>query len=487
MLETIQMLRGRIEELESLAAPDPTNVYLNQPYISRSHPPDNFDLGGFNLPPGRSTSVDMLEPPHNLVTILVDVFLDRFCNSGYFFLEPLRFRQSALLPLPFGHRDRPSPALLSAVYLWGTVLSPVRPADAYTPDGFLLCVLQNIPHDLNNFGFGGNNTPQLMLETIQAEVLLSFYYLHMAQHVQGRYHASVAASLALTADLHLIRSPHAQQAGSYPTFALGAQSLLPPPVSAADEACRINAFWAVVILNNYWVAASGGQSAIPYGMRIDTPWLASSAQGGATITNFLNGDGTHGNDPTTRLAKASILLERTVAFAARIVGPPDPNAFAALDRRLHTFQGGLPPLPAPSAQTRTPMLVATMTHALVDTAIVRLHAPYARTTDTSRRKCLAAAARIIGLDVLNAANAYGAESMLGPVYTTIASMYMHELEALAQYPVSGSPRAVAQARELETRLGSLMSAMAALSPYSPLIEQCFVAMRATYAGMTRSG
>jgi hypothetical protein len=202
--------------------------------------------------------------------ISVDTFLGRFADTGYFFLDPFRFRESALLPLPFGHQERPSPALLSAVYLWGSAISPVTPHDPYTPEAFLSCVLQNVPQDLTSV----EASPQLMLETIQSEVLLSFYYLHTACPVQGRYHAAVAASLALGANLHVIRSP--QQQALYPPFALRSPQF-PRPVTPADEAVRISAFWAVVVINNYWVGAEGSPSAIPYGIPVDTPWPGSSS------------------------------------------------------------------------------------------------------------------------------------------------------------------------------------------------------------------
>ncbi|KAJ7458938.1 hypothetical protein FB451DRAFT_576758, partial [Mycena latifolia] len=332
MLETIEALRARIEELE-YTPPDPSKVYLRQPYSSRgheTHTPDMIDFSTLNLSTRSSTPLHMAEPPLDLIATLVDNFLRRFTDSGYFFVDPVRFRASALLPSYFGHRDRPSPSLLSAVYLWGSALSHITPHSPYTPDAFLLCVLQNLRQDLTGIG----SHSQLVLEIIQAEVLLSFYYLHTALPVQGRYHASVAASLALSANLHLIRSPH--QNTPYPPFALGSP-LLPRPQTAIDEAVRINAFWAVVLINNYWVGAEGSPSAIPYGIPIDTPWPGSS-QGGATITKFLNGSDADGSSPVALLAKASILLERIIDFSTRAIGPPDPAALAALDRRLHTFQ-----------------------------------------------------------------------------------------------------------------------------------------------------
>ncbi|KAJ6528258.1 Zn(2)-Cys(6) binuclear cluster domain-containing protein, partial [Mycena vulgaris] len=387
MLETIQALRARIEELEYITPPDPSRVYLDPVYGSRRPTPDILaDFGALNLTTRRSNPMDMPEPPPTLISNLVDSFLATFADGGYFFMDPFRFRASALLPLPFGHRDRPSPSLLSAVYLWGSVLSHVSPHDPYTPDAFLLCVLQNISQDLS--GIGGN--PQLALDTIQAEVLLSFYYLHTACPVQGRYHASVAASIAIGADLHLIRSP--QQQTRFPPFVLSSP-ILPRPVNAAEEGVRINAFWAVVIINNYWVGAEGSPCAIPYGISLDTPWPGSPA-GGGTVTKFLNGNDTNGSSLVALLAKASILLERIISFSDRNLGPPDPTALTSLDRRLYTFQTTLPRLPG----TQTLVL----THALVDLAILRLHAPYARGGAPARAKCIAAASRVVaGLGATN--------------------------------------------------------------------------------------
>ncbi|KAJ7667267.1 hypothetical protein B0H17DRAFT_1336141 [Mycena rosella] len=458
MLETIHAMRARIEELEYLSPPDPSRVYLDQPYVSRgSGTPDIPDFGALSLT-NRRAPIDMQEPPPALIANLVDTFVGRFADSGYFFIDPLQFRGSALLPLPFGHRDRPSAALLSAVYLWGSVLSHVTPRAPYTAAAFLPCVLHNIPQDLAVI----DGNPQLVLEIIQAEVLLSLYYLHTACPAQGRYHSSVAASIALSADLQLIRSP--QQSAAYPPFALRAP-LLPRPGNAADEAVRINAFWAVVITNNFWVGAEGSPAAIPYGIAIDTPWPGSPS-GGATISKFLNGNDGNGSSPVALLAKASILLERIIAFSTRAVGPPDPTALASLDRRLHTFQATLPSLPG----SQTLVLI----HALVDVSIVRLHAPYVRSTDSARAKCLAAASRVVtGLGAMNIVHgAQKTDPMFGPVYSAVASVYMNEIAAGGL-----------QVRDLEAGLGSLMSTMASLAVYSPIIDRCFTDMRAVYSGM----
>ncbi|KAJ7304859.1 hypothetical protein DFH08DRAFT_1055255 [Mycena albidolilacea] len=455
MLETIHVLRNRLEELEHLTVPDPTRIYLSPPYASGSQgsqSPDLADLDFLNLTQRTSpTNINMPEPPTDLIASLLDMFLERFVNSGYFFLRPSQFRESALLILPFGHQDRPSPALLTAVYLWGSVLCGVTPNDTYTPDSFLACVLQNIPQDLARM----DGNPQLVVETIQAEVLLSLYFLHIADPVRGRYHASAAASIAFGADLHLIRSP--QHHPIYPPFTLHAP--LPPEQNTAEESIRIGAFWAAIIVNNLWAGVAGSPSPIPYTINVDSPW-PSSSYAGATITKFFDGNDAHGSSSMALLTKASLLLERIIAFSARTAGPPDPTSLASLDHRLHTFQVSLPPVPG--------MHILLLTHALVDLAIIRLHAPYMRTSDSARSKCLTAAARIVvGVGaVSNPDGARNTDPMFGPIFAGVASVYMDELQALA--PHSGR-RAQVEAREIEMRLGRLMSAMASLAAYSPLI------------------
>lgn len=196
----------------------------------------------------------------NFLMYSIDVFLQRFSTTAYFFLDPSAFRKSALLPLPFGDENRPSPALLSVVYLWGSLLT-----DSAPDVPFLACTLQNMAQDLVWI----NPRPTLVLDTIQAEVLLSLYYLHTAQPVPGRYHSATATSIALCARLHLIGSTDHSDAPYLP-YPLP-QSLETHSVEAAGEGHRIHAFWAVVTLSNYWVAVDGGPSSISPAI-ISTPW-----------------------------------------------------------------------------------------------------------------------------------------------------------------------------------------------------------------------
>lgn len=97
--------------------------------------------------------------------------------------------------------------------------------------------------------------PQLVLHTIQAEALVSYYYLNS--------HFAAASSLASCVGINGM--------GSFPNpvnlpFLLSGCTM-PGPRDDVEATERINAFWALLVLNNYWVAASGAPSGIPYDLR----------------------------------------------------------------------------------------------------------------------------------------------------------------------------------------------------------------------------
>ncbi|KAJ7096917.1 hypothetical protein C8R44DRAFT_748700 [Mycena epipterygia] len=461
--QRIRTLKSRIRELEDAAAAEGSQIFLHQPYPSPIHASGSGNLHIHNWIELKAPSSVVQEPPAQVVVQFLDSFLARFRNSGYFFLDPHRFSNSALLRLPLGHLDRPSPSLLHVVYLWGCVLS-----STLTPvpeDEFLRGALESLPGDIPRFALH----PKLVLETIQAEVMISLYYLHAGLPVQGRYHSTAAVSFALSAGLHRLSVPADDPSIRF----LLAEPMLPPALGARDKAERINAFWAVTVLNNYWVAADGCPSAIPYGATIDTPWHSNSL-GGATITKFLNGNDEDGHSSVALLTKSSILLERIIAFSSRnTTGPPDTTTLNSLDKRLHTFQAALPRLS--SDQTLL------MAHALTDLAIVRLHAPSTRGSSTARNTCLNAANRIIS-NLATADVAGLPDPMLGPLCATVSTVYMYEMAALRTGGGGGQARA--QYHEFDVRMGSLLNAMAPLAPRSPVIERWMLSAREAYAGLS---
>ncbi|KAJ7105029.1 hypothetical protein C8R44DRAFT_887034 [Mycena epipterygia] len=169
MREMIKMLKYRIEDLEGIIDQTPSQISLHRPYASSSYDSSSASYSCTATPETDNTDT-FQEPPVEMMCQLLETFFDRFTNSGYFFLHPLNF-SSAILRLPFGHVDRPSPSLLSTVYLWGSVFSTGTPTDVYSEDVFLLSALKNLPADIRGFSIH----PKLVFDTIQAEVLLSLY------------------------------------------------------------------------------------------------------------------------------------------------------------------------------------------------------------------------------------------------------------------------------------------------------------------------
>jgi hypothetical protein len=152
----------------------------------------------------------------------------------------------------------------------------MTPNGPYNEDTFLHSTLRTLPEDIADFALN----PQLVVQTIQAEILLSYYYLYSARPVEGRYHCAAAVSLTLDAGLHMLWSPNEQRHTVYPPFPV-VQTLLPLAVDHNEVEERIKAFWAVWLLNNYWVAIQGNPSAFPSGIPVDTPW-----PDGATVGSF---------------------------------------------------------------------------------------------------------------------------------------------------------------------------------------------------------
>ncbi|KAJ7159209.1 hypothetical protein C8R43DRAFT_1177973 [Mycena crocata] len=458
MLETIRCLKERIEELELHVGRDPSRIYLTQPYTTS-------DQLGARTPEFIAEPVTpMLEPPFESRVKLIELFLTVFRERSYFFMEPLRFRQSALLPFPFGHESRPSPALLSTVYLWGSVLSDGPLEAPYTPDALLACVLQNIPQDLTAIAM----QPKFLLETLQAEVLLSCYYLYTGCVIEGRYHC--AASIALESRLHVVNSSRKVE-GHGLAFPLQTHD-----VSGISESEQIQAFWAVTILNNLWVAVDGSPSGFSYAEIFESP---GTIQGVEDPKWHLNGDNIHAQGSSVvLLAKASTLLRDVIQFASQERGAPHQITFTSLDRQLLSLNSSLPALPGDQN-----LLLA---HALANLATIRLHAPYTLTSLDARWKALAGAGHIVaGMNFLHRIE--HADPIFGPTYATVATFYMSEMR-FARSQFAADIGAQTRYRDLDATLGNVMSALTA-TPLTSAIptETCFADTRRAYGNLMQSG
>ncbi|KAL0058511.1 hypothetical protein AAF712_014805 [Marasmius tenuissimus] len=155
-------------------------------------------------------------------------------------------------------REGATDALLNTIHLWGAHLSQ----EDCEPQ-LVVAALRSVSGALGEYSGGIS-----IFHLIQAEVLLSNYLFSNSRILEGRYHMTKALSLATGARLHTIRSTE--------TSPISRGSLVPPALTAIDEAEGIHAFWSVVILNNCWTSADRSPSNLIYtdepGLRIDVPW-----------------------------------------------------------------------------------------------------------------------------------------------------------------------------------------------------------------------
>jgi hypothetical protein len=145
-----------------------------------------------------------------------------------------RLRESLSLPIS----EQRHPSLMNAIFLWACYVS--RPGPLSDHESHYLGRSLNALGDALQFR-------DKMVDAIQASCLLSLYFLANGRMMEGSYHASAAASLAIQCGLHrgVLRESHAS---FEPTDGLK----LPPPKDLIEEGERISAFWQVYNLDRCW-------------------------------------------------------------------------------------------------------------------------------------------------------------------------------------------------------------------------------------------
>ncbi|KIK57326.1 hypothetical protein GYMLUDRAFT_263098 [Collybiopsis luxurians FD-317 M1] len=292
----VTRLKARIRELEnpetSGSGPQLMNSYFStNAEITASSSPSSDYSGSSRL--GHDPLLGFPDPSISILTILLNNFLPSASQFG-FFLNLERFKTTALPEVPFGDSCKPSPALLSSVYLWGAHLSPVDTLRSHETV-FLDRALQQVSVEISSATHSAGT-----MHSIQAEILLSTYFLRKSQLLEAEFHLNGALSLSQSAGLHQIRSDRV-----FPSSLMGAvtqtDSLLPPARDVIEEGERINGFWAVyclhrvmlLTLDNFTHRFGGLDSPC---REIDTPWPCEYGYGlynggilgHSTIDQFMN-------------------------------------------------------------------------------------------------------------------------------------------------------------------------------------------------------
>ncbi|KIK66363.1 hypothetical protein GYMLUDRAFT_257723 [Collybiopsis luxurians FD-317 M1] len=451
----IKILQAKIRELEAAQEVGVNEVKLHQPYASLPPQDPADDSGGevrvgvymdaldwTRLPQGDEHDI-MFQP-------LLEIFL-RYTRELGFFLNVQRFRESLLLPT--GAPGRPSEGLLSSISLLGFHLSGLSAAEPEEREhGYLSRALTHVANTLSS------THPDRILQTLQAEILLSMYFFRSARLLEGKYHLHAALSIAFAARLHKLRSPRTDLTVLPMTSSSILETItqLDAPSDQVAEGERINGFWTIFATSNCWAAAADIPQDImleSLGSTVDTPWpldmplyeqgfFSSGVVGQDTVSRFLNqeppspspGDASW----MAMYVKSSILIVRAATLAAAY-RPDAANAFAAqvatLDGLLTSFKSNLPSFNdvGPSSEG---FLFLYAAHLISNVACITLNRRFKDSFIDSAQKVLSAAEDSVNLlsEQADLASAH-VNPIFAPLWMNVGQVLIQEFGRLrAQYP-----------------------------------------------------
>ncbi|KAF9262695.1 hypothetical protein L218DRAFT_867051, partial [Marasmius fiardii PR-910] len=384
--EKISILENRIKELQTSGASS-TTIQLHDPYAGHNK---TSSSRGSEINTRHLRDFQAASPEARRMAIMP--FLSNASELG-FFLDIHQFCSGVETGT-----GGPSPSLLPTVLLIADFVSHGGGASPNESD-YLALAVQATSRGLTD------HHPKTVLHTIQANVLLAYYFHLKGKSVEGQYYTSTAVSLVLGTGLHQIRS-------SDPRSMSG--SLLPPPKDVLEEGERINAVWAVVSLNSFWSAAGRYSSNIDYQVsasRVDVPWpletpgyvstpLPRNLRNSHTIQNFLSNVPDGGYSLPALYSKACLLFEQ----ASMLNHQYSPNMSQEKGRQFSRSCDQLSAvlkrfnaeLPLPSSAEAVPsqrrlLVIYTLSHV----ALIQLHYAFAGHSADSRSQCLSAAHAVV--------------------------------------------------------------------------------------------
>jgi hypothetical protein len=307
------------------------------------------------------------------------------------------------------------------------------------------------------------------------------YFLANGRMLEGSYHSSAAASLAIQCELHRGVSRDAN-ASFEPTDALK----LLPPKDIIEEGERILAFWQVYNLDRCWSVVLRKPSTIADGgdalSAINLPWpqnmedYESGQQDERrhvqTIRSFFDGQASNlsGGFSTVSLrVKASALFER----ADRLSASWDPrmsasNAFReeiqSLERTITRFIPTLIPVHQLEATMLEDKHALLIIHSLANAAMIHLYYRFGNDDQMSYEKALRAARSCVGIiKLIGDADFDFLDPIIGPCWTCAAEVLIRELNNMeASWPLLDTT-------DVRSELGVILYAMSSLMARYPLL------------------
>jgi len=416
--ENIAVLQARLRALEHPGSEPSTSISMIQgSRESRStsgHLDDSMDLspeGDVGSPvysrPNSQFSLHITEPPLAVAQALIEAFMPYAADFG-FFLSKQRFIAYCSRKFSTNTHHAPSDPLLSAVFLWGTLLSP--------DDRWPIVEDSYASHSASLTASAQAAWTSEPLHILQAEVLLTSYYFYSARFTQARKHLSTCVALVLTHQLGKIRGQLKTAADSR-LYLADMDNSIPSPSDSIEEGERIHAFWTVYVIDKMWAIALDRPAFIADDgspiSTIETPWplemgefekgnVPDNYRGGHTIMSFLHQAFLPEEQPSILSpmclrAQAIALLDKAswLSSAASIDSSAHSDFFNEHDILIEKFILHLPLLDTLSSFT-DPQLIRhlVITHMIARLAVMQLHQVFAETNLTSTIKCLSASKAI---------------------------------------------------------------------------------------------
>ncbi|KAI0081436.1 hypothetical protein K474DRAFT_1682025 [Panus rudis PR-1116 ss-1] len=323
--------------------------------------------------------------------MLIEIFLEHRHQCA-FDVHIQRFQNS----LNLAPHERPHPALLDAIYLMGCYFSRSSSFTVLEPH-FLKRALRGISDAMQD--------NDRVINVLQASCLLALYFFAKGRILEGYYHSSIAARLAVSLGLHQIKTHHWFQSqfaspspgSSSEEMPLAKSSVqLAPPADAIQSEERVSAFWQVFMVDRAWSVATGLPAALPDDehpqAQIETMWPTPLSQLTAHDGVIPRYD-LVATYPTLR-AKAVTIFEGSFRLAsASAKGTSHWLEHRAMEMSLSQLSANLPPVRVDSESNSIPLIdIDLLTiHTLVQVSIIHLHRELADTNQESYQKCIVAA------------------------------------------------------------------------------------------------
>jgi hypothetical protein len=326
----------------------------------------------------------------------------------------------------------------------------------------------------------GLQSPDKVIDVIQASCLLSMYFLANGRLLEGSYHASAATALTTQTDLGG-RTYSSTRNSTVDTM----ESDLKPPKSDTREGEKILAFWQVYNLDRCWSVVLRKPCIIPDKPNsrhsICCPWPqdidyyesghVDTATSFQTIRAFLSGSVCPAGFSIAALrVKASALFAHADHLSANCTqgfASTKPSRLSdeiqSLEHTITLFLSTLIPITQLDAVLPHEKHGLIVTYSLAHTAMIHLHRGFALGDAVSFEKCSQASRACISVvKHISDGDFAFLEPIIGPCWWSVADILIRDLDALrVSWPL-------ADLSELRNDLAVLMYAMTRLGGHFPL-------------------